>query len=88
MRAYGGLLPADTIAKAYGHRDPYNPRPVWDNFRGLFKAINVGSPGLQIPAYNGGLFADDPFLDNLKVPDQVCRHFEVLARKQAALSLT
>ncbi|MEX0714653.1 MAG: hypothetical protein WD278_20110, partial [Pirellulales bacterium] len=26
-----GLLPPETIRKAYEHRDPYHPRPVWDN---------------------------------------------------------
>ena len=55
-----GLLPADTIRKAYEHRDPYHPRPIWENFRGLFRAINRGNAALGIHAYNGGLFADDP----------------------------
>jgi hypothetical protein len=43
------------------HADPYNPRPVWDNFRGLFNAIDQGSPGLKIEQYNGGLFAQTIF---------------------------
>jgi len=54
-----GLLPAESIARAYRHADPYNPRPIWDNFLGLFHAVNVGSPRLGIERYNGGLFADD-----------------------------
>jgi hypothetical protein len=74
-----GLLPADTIYKAYEHNDPYNPRPVWENFRGLFRAINIGNTALNIPAYNGGLFADDPTLDRLTVPDAVCRYFQDIA---------
>lgn len=74
-----GLLPAETIRKAYEHSDPYNPRPIWENFRGLFRAINLGNMALNIPAYNGGLFADDPALDQLAVPDEVCRYFEDLA---------
>ena len=45
-----GLLPAETIRKAYEHSDPYNPRPVWENFRGLFRSINVGNDALNIPA--------------------------------------
>jgi hypothetical protein len=36
-----GLLPADTIGHAYAHADPYNPRPIWENFRGLFHAIDL-----------------------------------------------
>ena len=50
-----GLLPVETIRKAYEHRDPYNPRPVWENFRGLFGHINRGNAALGIHAYNGGL---------------------------------
>ena len=72
-------MPDDSIQKAYEHRDPYHPRPIWENFRGLFRAINVGNPALDIPAYNGGLFADDPILDTLSVADNVCTHFRDLA---------
>jgi hypothetical protein len=74
-----GLLPSDTIKKAYEHSDPYNPRPVWENFRGLFRAVNRGNPVLTIPAYNGGLFSEDPLLDSLVIPDEVCRYFQDLA---------
>ncbi len=73
-----GLLPTDTIRKAYEHRDPYHPRPIWENFRGLFGAINRGNAALGIHAYNGGLFADDPVLDRLKVADEVCAYFREL----------
>jgi hypothetical protein len=74
-----GLLPEETIRRAYEHTDPYNPRPIWENFRGLFRAVNLGNTSLNIPAYNGGLFADDPNLDRLSVPDEVCRYFQDLA---------
>lgn len=74
-----GLLPPETIKRAHAHRDPYNPRPLWDNFRGMFRAINVGSNELDIRKYNGGLFADDPVLDNLKIPDEVFGLFDDLA---------
>ena len=73
-----GLLPAESIRKAYEHRDPYHARPIWDNFRGLFGAINRGNAALAIHAYNGGLFADDPVLDSLAVSDEVCRYFRDL----------
>jgi hypothetical protein len=74
-----GLLPADTVARAYEHADPYNPRPVWENFRGLFRSVNDGNPRLNIPRYNGGLFAPDPLLDALNVPDEVCAAFRDIA---------
>lgn len=73
-----GLLPADTLKHAFAHRDPYNPKPIWENFRGLFRAIDTGNAGLNIPAYNGGLFAPDAGLDTLNVPDPVCAHFREL----------
>jgi hypothetical protein len=73
-----GLLPAESLKHAFEHRDPYNPRPVWLNFRGLFRAIDEGNAGLNIPAYNGGLFAADAALDALQVPDEVCAHFKDL----------
>ena len=73
-----GLLPAETLKHAFEHRDPYNPHPVWHNFLGLFRAIDEGNAGLNIPAYNGGLFAPDPTLDGLQVPDEVCAHFKEL----------
>src|ERR1035437_408625 len=73
-----GLLPAESLKHAFEHRDPYNPRPVWLNFRGLFRAIDEGNAGLNIPAYNGGLFAPDPPLDALPDPDEVCASFKDL----------
>lgn len=74
-----GLLPAETIKRAYSHRDPYNPHPLWDNFRGMFRAVNIGNQDLNIHKYNGGLFADDPVLDNLKIPDNVFQMFRDLS---------
>ena len=73
-----GLLPAKSLKSAFEHHDPYNPKPVWLNFCGLFRAIDEGNAGLNIPAYNGGLFAPDSALDALQVPDEVCAHFKDL----------
>ncbi len=58
-----GLLPAKTIANAYEYRDKYNPRPIWETFRGLFRAIDKGNAALEIDEFNGGLFAPHPLLD-------------------------
>lgn len=66
-----GLLPAETLRRAFAHEDPYNPRSRWETFKGLFRAVDAGNPGLDIPAYNGGLFAADPGLDRLEVPGEV-----------------
>lgn len=73
-----GLLPPKTLSHAATYRDPYNPRPVWENFLGLFRAIDKGNLQLGIPAYNGGLFAPDPVLDNLPISDDSCAMFRAL----------
>jgi type I restriction-modification system DNA methylase subunit len=74
-----GLIPDNSIQQAYEHADPYNPRPIYDNFKGLFKAVDQGNAALNIPAYNGGLFALDPFLEGLQVSDGICESFKNLA---------
>ncbi|WP_017429638.1 Eco57I restriction-modification methylase domain-containing protein [Vreelandella jeotgali] len=74
-----GLIPDNSIAQAYEHADPYNPRPVYDNFKGLFRAVDKGNKPLNIPAYNGGLFAEDAELDSLSVSDELCEAFKELA---------
>jgi hypothetical protein len=73
-----GLLPPRTLHQAFTHRDPYHPRPVWETFKGLFKAIDQGNDSLGIPRYNGGLFETDPRIDVLDLPDPVCEGFKAL----------
>lgn len=71
-----GLLPAETIRRAYEHSDPYNPRPIWENFRGLFRAVNLGNPALGIPGYNGGLLGG--VQEQLRIPQ---RSAKLLSRR-------
>ena len=71
-----GLLPDKTLAKAYETQNLFSPQPVWENFKGLFQAINKGNAALNIPGYNGGLFADDPDLNNLKISNELCESFK------------
>lgn len=73
-----GLLPDNTLENAFVARDPYNPRPVWDNFKGLFRAIDVGNSDLKIPRYNGGLFRQDDTINALNIPDEICEGFKTL----------
>lgn len=74
-----GLLPRDTIHRALDHQDLYNPRPVWENLKAVFRWVDKGNPAAGFPQYNGGLFADDPDLDALEVDDEACRALKVLA---------
>jgi len=73
-----GLLPDNTLENAFVARDPYNPRPVWDNFKGLFRAIDEGNSDLKIPRYNGGLFREDAVINGLNLPDDICEGFKTL----------
>jgi hypothetical protein len=45
----------------------------------MFRSVNIGDPDLNIHRYNGGLFADDPVLDGLKIPDERFGLFRDLA---------
>ena len=73
-----GLLPDNTLESAFVARDPYNPRPVWDNFKGLFRATDVGNSDLKIPRYNGGLFRKDALINGLNIADDICKGFKTL----------
>ena len=73
-----GLLPRETLSNAFQSRDPYNPRPVWNNFLGLFRAVNEGNKELRIPPYNGGLFLPNENIDDLNLPDEVCEGFKAI----------
>lgn len=73
------LLPPETIKRACNHRDPYKPRPIWENFVAVFRSVDKGNTALQIPAYNGGLFRADTNIEELEISDDLCRRFEELA---------
>ena len=74
-----GLLPAETIRNALAQQNPFVATSLWDIFQGLFRAIDKGHAKAGIPAYNGGLFAPQPELDAVTLPDELCRGFEALA---------
>jgi len=71
-----GLLPKNILEQAFESEDKFNPRPVWDNFKGLFKAIDKGSDSLGVPKYNGGLFTTDETIDTLALSNDVCERFK------------
>jgi len=74
-----GLLPHNILLKAFESSNAFNPAPIWHNFQGLFQAVDKGNPSLNIPAYNGGLFAPDALLDALILPDSGRENFKTLA---------
>lgn len=70
------LVPGRTLARTYESQNLFNPQPLWENFKGLFQAINKGSETLKITGYNGGLFADDPEINGLIIRDEICESFK------------
>jgi len=74
------LLPRNILEQAFETRNAFAPAPVWQNFLGLFKAIDEGSPPLKVPRYNGGLFAPDDTINALAMPDHICEGFKELAK--------
>ncbi|HEY9811142.1 MAG TPA: DNA methyltransferase [Halomicronema sp.] len=76
-----GLLPERTIAKAHDHKDTYNPRPIWDNYKTIFRWVDQGNNDPPIAGYNGGLFKFDTLLDEqLFVTDLLCSQLKQLSR--------
>lgn len=63
------LLPDKLLERAVKAMNEFDPQPIWANFRGLFRMVDRGHYDKAIPAYNGGLFAADPVVDGLTLPD-------------------
>ena len=65
------LMADKLLEKAATTENSFAPQPLWRNFLGLFKAVDRGNAKLDVPPYNGGLFADDPLADTIILPDHL-----------------
>jgi type I restriction-modification system DNA methylase subunit len=67
-----GLLRANTIKEIRDefHAQKFSSYALYDIYKFYFNAINEGNDKLNIPKYNGGLFATDPLLDSLIIDDE------------------
>lgn len=73
-----GLLPANLykqLIESSEHSFSFSQTKIWDELRGLFKSIDKGNPPMKINKYNGGLFKEDPDLDNLIIFDEPLKEF-------------
>ncbi len=76
-----GLLPANSISRIIDRYDQLKKldayKPLYEIYLQYFGYMNIGRKGQipadDIPAYNGGLFAPDELLDNLKIDDKVLK---------------
>lgn len=67
-----GLLQPNTIKEIrQRHEQDIFGNPMYQYYKIYFDAINEGNEKLQIPKYNGGLFAKDEILDSLIIDDVV-----------------
>jgi len=78
------LLPPNSIRSIVNQwtdlRDKYDEYfPLYDRFKKYFGYMNTGHKGQQhdIFAYNGGLFAPDEILDNIKINDELLHEHTV-----------
>lgn len=66
-----GLLTPNTIKEIISrHQQDVFGNSMYEYYKIYFNAINEGNEKLNIPKYNGGLFAKDELLDNLKIDDE------------------
>ncbi len=72
------LMADRLLKKATQQVNDFNPNPLWNNFLGLFRAVDQGSARLDVPAYNGGLFANDPEADRIILPDHLAMQIAAL----------
>jgi len=68
-----GLLTANIIKeiRERHQNDGFGDRSMYDYYKLYFDAINKGNEKLNIPKYNGGLFAEDKTLDSLIIDDTI-----------------
>jgi hypothetical protein len=67
------LLPDGLLKRTAEAANPFAPKPIWDNFKGLFGYLNKGQFDLDITDFNGGLFAPDPIADALNLPEHLVK---------------
>ena len=67
------LMRGNLLESALKTYNEFNPRPVWSNFLGLFRYVDKGNHDLDIPPFNGGLFAEDPLVDTIMLPEDLAK---------------
>ena len=74
------LLPGKSLKKAWEQVPPFArvTNPKWQNFLELFRSIEKGNFDRDIPPYNGGLFREDPDVDNLQLDDDRTDFFKTV----------
>ena len=74
------LMHGDLMHRALKANNEFEPTPLWRNFLGLFRKVDKGDFDMDIPPYNGGLFAHDPVVDTLVLPDHLTKEIAALGQ--------
>lgn len=64
------LLPPALLDRALTEVNHFEPKPLWNNLKALFRWVDAGKNDKGVPAYNGGLFSQDDALDDLEIADE------------------
>jgi hypothetical protein len=72
------LMRDGLLQSALKEHNDWSPVPVWRNFLGLFHYVDKGNFDMDIPPYNGGLFAHDPLVDSLILPEALAKDIAAL----------
>jgi hypothetical protein len=72
------LMPERSLEKAHAAVPPFSKatNPRWQNFRDLFRSMDAGNETSNIPAFDGGLFAQDAEVDDLDLSDDHTKFFK------------
>ena len=85
------LMRDGLLQRALKSQNEWSPVPVWQNFLGLFRQVDKGNHDMDIPPYNGGLFAQDALVDSLVLPDHLAKDIASLGdwdyRREAPLTV-
>jgi hypothetical protein len=74
------LLPQGLLQHAATVRDKDRPKPLWHNFRALFRTVDQGNPDQGVPALRSGFFRDDAYLKAAMISDSLSGALAGLAR--------
>ncbi|MCU0831487.1 MAG: N-6 DNA methylase [Rhizobiaceae bacterium] len=76
------MLPEKLFLDALSIRNDFDPKPLWHNVQRMFQWIDKGNDRggdrFNVWPYNGGLFAPDPLVDDLMLPDHLAEEFKLL----------
>jgi len=87
-----GLLPGGTLRRlTVQARQKGGAGVYWDEYRQFFNQLNGGGQKseLAINAFNGGLFAPDPYLENISIDDRLfTRQFHAGVGRRKSQTIT